>query len=241
MKAQNDDAQEKQIQLFILPYAGGSIAAFNKLTNLLDKRIDVVVVEYAGRGTRAREPLHENIWDMLQDAISYCNARRKVTMPYAVMGYSMGSILAYEILSRKAISGNLKHLFISAEVSPKYRSQELQNVKNISEKEILERAKKLGGMDERILANKRFADIYIRPMLSDYQNFFGYRFSDQDEKMEVATTLFYCEKDTALEKVKEWENLMDGAFCYHELGENHFFINTEYEKMANIINATLCQ
>ena len=160
----------KRIQLFILPYAGGSTAAFKKLTDLIDPSVDVVTVEYAGRGTRAKEPLATSIWSLLEDAIVYCRYRRRQDIPYAVMGYSMGSVLAYEILKREAIAGELKHLFIAAEVSPRDRCLELRKVKNPTEERILDRARRLGGLDDRMLQNKRFTDIYIKTccQITDY-------------------------------------------------------------------------
>lgn len=233
--------QNKKMQLFILPYAGGSIAAFKRLTDLIDDRIDVVTVEYAGRGTRAKDALASSIWELLDDAIAYCRERRDLDIPYSVMGYSMGSILAYEMVARKTLEGELKHLFISAEVSPKDRSLELRKVENPTEERILKRARSLGGLDERMLKNKRFADIYIKPMLSDYRIFFEYRFGDHNEKINVDTTFFYCEKDTALADVQKWYELIDGQFDFHELGENHFFINQHYKEMAKVINDTLCR
>ena len=229
------------MQLFILPYSGGSIAAFKRLTDLIDNQIDVVTVEYAGRGTRAKEKLASSIWELLDDAIDFCIDRRIPDIPYSVMGYSMGSVLAYEMVARKALRGELKHLFISAEVSPKDRSLELRKIDNPTEERILERARRMGGLDERMLRNKRFADIYITPMLSDYRLFFEYRFVDHNEKINVDTTFFYCEKDTAFVNVQKWDELIEGKFDFHELGDNHFFINQHYVEMAKIINETLCQ
>ena len=229
------------MQLFILPYAGGSIVAFKRLTDLIDDYIDVVTVEYAGRGTRAKDSLASSIWELLDDAIVYCHERRNPNIPFSVMGYSMGSVLAYEMVVRKALEGKLEHLFISAEVSPKERSLELHKFENPTEERIIERARILGGIDERMLNNKRFADIYIKPMLSDYRLFFEYRFFDHNDVINVDTTFFYCEKDTALEDVQKWNELIDGQFDFHELGENHFFINQHYEEMARVINDTLCQ
>ena len=233
--------KNKKVQLFILPYAGGSIAAFKRLTDLIDDCIDVVTVEYAGRGTRAKDSLASSIGELLDDAIAYCHERRNPSIPYSIMGYSMGSVLAYEIVVRKALEGKLRHLFISAEVSPKDRSLELRKVENPTEERILERARSLGGLDERMLKNKRFADIYIKPMLSDYRLFFEYRFCEHSEKVNVDTTFFYCEKDTAFDDVRKWNELIEGQFDFHELGENHFFINQYYEEMARVINNTLCQ
>ena len=230
----------KQIQLFIFPYAGGSIAAFKRLTDLINDQVDVITVEYAGRGTRAKEPMAKSIEALIQDAFSYCMERRDAELPYAVLGYSMGSVVAYEMLARKVLPGELKHFFVSAEVSPKDRSLELRKVPDPTEERILERARKLGGLDERMLSNKRFADIYIRPMLSDYRLFFDYRYTGYEEKIKSDTTFFYCEKDTKLEDIKKWAELIEGKQAYYELGENHFFINHYYGEMARVINETLC-
>ena len=226
--------------MFIFPYAGGSVASFKRLTDQIDKSIDVITVEYTGRGSRSKEPLAKSIEILLEDAIKFCQERRDEGRPYAVMGYSMGSVLAYEMLARKEITGELKHLFIAAEVSPKDRSLELRKVQNPTEERILERARRLGGLDERMLQNKRFAEIYIKPMLSDYRLFFDYRFGEYEEKIKTDTTFFYCEKDTALEDVKKWSELIEGQFDYHEFGSNHFFINQHSGEMAKIINDTLC-
>lgn len=230
----------RQIQLFILPYAGGSVAAFRRLTDLIDDRVNVVTVEYPGHGTRAREPLPTGFWRMLEDATDFCLARRDADMPYAVLGYSMGSILAYEMAARQAIPGELKHLFLCAEVSPRDRALELRKVENPTDARILERARQLGGLDERLLSNRRFAEIYIRPMLSDYRLFFQYRFPEHPGRIGTDATFFYCEKDTPYRDVAKWGELIDGRLAFHELGENHFFINHHYEAMARVINRTLC-
>ena len=231
----------KDIQLFILPYAGGSIASFKRLTDLINESIEVITVEYPGRGTRAKEPLVNSIQDLLNDAIEYCRDRKRPGIPYAIMGYSMGSVLAYEMVARDIFPELPLHMFIAAEVSPKDRALELRKVENPTEDRIIERAKKLGGFDERLLANKRFFDIYMKPMMLDYRLFFQYRFSGTPEKIKTDTTVFYCEKDTKWADVCKWEELIDGSFDYHEMGENHFFINQHYKEMACVINNILLQ
>lgn len=232
-------SDKKIIQLFIFPYAGGSAAAFKRLSDLIDEHVEVITVEYPGRGSRSKEPLADSLWDMLDDAISFCNMRRNINIPYAVMGYSMGSILAYEMLARNVIRGELRHFFVSAEVSPEDRTLELRKVQNPSTERILERAKQLGGLDERLLTNKRFSEIYIKPMVHDYQLFFEYRFSGNKEKLNVDTTFFYCDKDTSVEDVQKWIKLINGKYEFHEMGNNHFFINEFYREMAGIINKSL--
>lgn len=229
----------KRIQLFIIPYAGGSIASFRRLSSLIDEQVETVTVEFPGRGTRAKERLVHTFDELIDDVSSYINSRRNENLPYAVMGYSMGSIIAYEILSEGLIKGNLKHFFISAEVSPKARALELRQLNNPSDEEIMARVKSLGGFNERLAADKRFAEIYLKPMMSDYRLFFEYRFLDRSTKISTDATVFYCEEDTPLQYVKEWQTLIDGKLDFCELGNNHFFINDCYSEMATIINRNL--
>lgn len=231
--------QDKSIQLFIFPYAGGSIASFKRLTDLIDRRIEVVTIEYPGRGTRAKEPLAGDLKEMLDDAVEYCRVRRDADVPFAVMGYSMGCLLGYEMLVKNLLSGDLIHFFLAAEVSPQTRALELRQEEDPSEERVLERAKELGGLDVRMLGSKRFREIYLRPMISDYMHFFEYRYLDHKRKIRSDATIFFCEKDTARKDVREWEHLIDGCFDYHEIGNDHFFINQHYKEMADVINERL--
>ena len=226
----------KQLQLFILPYAGGSAASFAKFARLIDKRVEVITVEYPGRGARAQEAFASSITDLLFDVARFINARRVDNVPFCIMGYSMGSILAYELLSKNLIPGNTQHLFICAEVSPKERALDLQRVSELTESLILQRVRNLGGFDERLLDNQRFRKIYVDPMIADYKLFYGYRFENNYKILEANTTFFYCEDDTSLSDVQKWSALIDGVFDFYNLGDNHFFINKYYSEMANIVN-----
>lgn len=230
----------KQMQLFILPYAGGSIEAFKRLTDLIDDRIDVVTVEYAGRGTRAREPLASTFDELFNDSVSYAVSKRNEEIPYAILGYSMGGIFAYEFLKREVLKGINRHTFICAETSPKERASEFSKVNNPSDSLIMERARKLGGINERLVENERFYNIYMKPMLSDYKLLFNYRFQHQaNKKVRSDVTFFYSERDTPYKSLENWGELIEGNYDYYQFGDNHFFINQYYAEMASVINLHL--
>lgn len=232
--------QNKQLQLFILPYAGGSIEAFRRLSDLIDPQVEVITVEYSGRGTRAREPLAASLDELMNDAISYAVSRRNKKISYAILGYSMGGILAYEFLKRDVLTGTLCHTFICAEMSPKERALEFSRVDYPTDELILDRARKLGGINERLIDNKRFFNIFIQPMLSDYRLLYSYKFQPRDnQKIKSNVTFFYSENDTPYQSLTSWEDLIEGTFDYFQYGENHFFVNQHYEEMANVINSHL--
>lgn len=231
----------RKIQLFIFPYAGASSYSFRKLTDRIDDRIEVVVIEYSGRGTRAKEPLCKSWDEQVDDAIQYLCDRRNKMLPCAFLGYSMGTIIAYEILVRKVLCISPIHFFLAAEVAPHTRALELRQEKEITEEKIIKRARELGGLDDRLLGNNRFRKIYLEPMISDFRHFFEYNYLHDGEKSDINTTFFYCEDDTKLEDVKAWEQLFLGKSDYYECGKNHFFINSDYELMADVINKRLIE
>ena len=104
---------------------------------------------------------------------------------------------------------------------------------------MIERAKSLGGLDTRLLENKRFVEVYLRPMVSDFRHLFEYRYKDYGRTSHCDTTFFYSESDTKKKDVGQWEKLIDGSYEYYEMGSNHFFINQYYDEMAEVINEKL--
>ncbi len=231
--------KNKGMQLFVLPYAGGSNANFKRLKEGIDPRIEVIVIEYPGRGKRRGEDFSETLTGLIRDAADSMNRKRDVELPYSVLGYSMGSVLAYEILVSGEINGACSHVFLSAEISPRDRAAQLSQVQNPTDQFILKRAKGLGGLDPRLAENERFAQIFIRPLVSDYKLFYTYRFADGRDKLKCNATFFYSQKDTPLAEVKKWDELIEGDLDYYEFGENHFFINQYYAQMSEIINGHL--
>jgi len=232
---------DKKLQLFLLPFAGGSAAAFLRLTENLSPAVEAVTVEYAGRGTRAREPLAEDFSALLEDATNYIRRRRRAELPYALFGYSMGSLLAWELAAQERIGGKLEWLFLAAEVSPVEQTLSLRQSEAPTDEWIFSQVERFGGLDERIMSNPRFAKIYMRPMLSDFRRFCEYRFHDPGHRLKTDATIFYCDRDTPRQHVEKWRELIDGTVDLHEFGDNHFFINRFYREMAEIMNARLAE
>lgn len=230
---------DRKIQLFIMPYAGGSSYSFNKLLRYIDSKIDVVIVEYPGRGTRANEKLVDSFEDLLIDSMEYASVKRNMLMPYAIMGYSMGSILAYELLRSGVLGEKVSHTFICAQVSPIECSLEFSREGNLTDEAIIEKAREKGCVDDRLLYNKRFYDIYVYPVVSDYKLLYEYRYCEKGEPVVSNTTFFYCENDTSQKRLLEWNKLIEGEFDFYEYKGGHFFMNQYYREMASVINKKL--
>lgn len=226
----------KQLQLFLLPFAGGSSVSFKKLTALLDMRIEPITIEYAGRMTRRAEPYIDNYECFLMDVAKQIYKQKKFEIPYAVFGYSLGSVLIYDLLSQDMLGGNPVHVFICSKGSLIDRNKD-KEYSECSENEFIQEIAMLGGTDERILKNKRFHEIFLMPAKADFAVWEQYVF--KEGKIPCDATAIYSEKDPAAHGIHDWSKIVEGSVDYYEMGSNHFFINQYWQRVAEIINEHL--
>lgn len=78
-----------ELQLFCLPYSGGKAQVFNEILSLVSPGIEVFTIEYAGRGTRAKEPFFEEYNSFFYDVVYQISSKRNKRVPYALFGYSI--------------------------------------------------------------------------------------------------------------------------------------------------------
>lgn len=224
----------KKIQLFLLPYAGGNSVSFKRLTELLDDDVEAISVEYAGRLSRHKEEYITDYGEFLEDTAHYINARRN-GLPISILGYSLGSVLAFDLIIKKKVEGDLKHCFACArsDLRDESISQKYYKLSNL---EFTQKMIDLGGFDQRILDNKRFLEIYMEPVRKDYIVWSQYKYREEGNKIPCNTTVIYSSRDLLSNNVYGWKDLTEGDIDFYELGENHFFINQYYREMAEIIN-----
>ena len=225
-----------RVQLFVLPFAGGNSSSFNKLLQFVDEHIEVIQIEYSGRRTRLDEELITDYGKFVDDVVQQINLYRNSRGEFAVFGYSLGSVLTYDILREGMIRGKPVHAFMCAKGSLS-RRHEGMDYGCLPEEEFSGKMKDLGGIDERILKNKRFLDIYLIPVRSDYKVLSGFSF--HAGKIPCDISAIYSPEDPLCYEVEEMESITSGRIKLFPMGDNHFFINNHWQDVANIINEQL--
>lgn len=226
---------DEKIQLFILPFAGGNASSFNKLIEFIDQRIEVVTIEYSGRGTRLKEGYIVDYDMFIADVVQQIRRRRNPKLDLSLFGYSMGATIVYELTSSNMLDAKPKHIFYGARNCLK-----TEKLSAMDEDDFVRYSMTLGGFDEHIIQNKRMFKLFIHPLKDDYTIAKQYKFSE-GILPSCDTTVFYCEKDTSYNEVYGWSELTVGSTSFYEFGENHFFIKDHYKEIAEIINNTLLE
>lgn len=230
---------KKRIQLFCLPYAGGGASAFRELCGYLDQSIDAQMIEYPGRGRRRGDPFLETMDGLIADVKRQIEVCRMQNLPFVILGYSMGVEIAFD-LAQFVLDEKPKHLFFAAREAIRFETKG-HDYALLDGEHFINKIVEFGGLDEKILSNPRFCDIYMRQIYADYKLLHQYVFKPDYGKLSSDLTVFYCEKDTPFAQIETWKEHTVGETDFYEMGNNHFFIQQYAKEMAQIINAKLYQ
>ena len=226
--------------LFCLPYAGGSEAIYYKWKNYLNSDIQLEPIKLKGRGQRYNENFYENLEEAVDDIFEYIKYKI-VDNEYAILGYSMGSLLAYE-LYYKIVRENLRipeHMFFMAHKAPNINKKN-NNIHLLPNDKFIKKIIELGGTPNEVFENKELLELVLPILRNDFKIIENYVFKDKKEKIECNISVFNGkEDDIDLTELLAWKELGNKECKIYNFDGGHFFINNNIKKIINILNETL--
>lgn len=221
--------------LVILPYAGGDARSFYKLAAQLNE--EVFVIEYAGHGKRISEELNSSFFDFFSDV---CNSIEKIRngRPITLLGYSLGSILAYEYYAK--FPDRVKNLILCSRQSPLFDSTETKR-SSLGDDDLCTEILNMGGTDARLLYTDDF-NFYFNIIKNDF------RVVDDYNQLTHPIVKINCplqvnvglnDTDFSLKQANEWRKFIDenGYYEINIFQGGHFFFKKNIHSFANVINA----
>ena len=225
------------MKLICFTYAGGTGDFFQILEPELGGEIQLVCPDYAGHGKRRKEPFYRDFDQLADDLYQAVCAETSDGSDYSLLGYSMGSISAAEMLKRIIAKDEIplpKHIFLFAhephtklELSG-YSSGELDDL-------VKERTIRFGGLPESMINNPVFWRMQLPLFRADYGLIGDYDFNSLNLKTNIPATVFYSETDTPLSEMLAWKNYFIGECEFKCYSGNHFFIREHVGEIASVI------
>ena len=228
-----------RLRLFCFPYAGGSVSVFRHWSDYFTGDIELIGVQYPGRGDRYNETLIADCGQMV-DAI-YANIIPQLDVPTAFFGHSNGGLIAYE-LARKLQSANgysLFHLFLSASRSAADRHP-LSGRSALSDEELISELVSLGGTPPALLANKEMLELYLPILRADFALSDNYRYCSTPHLKSNSSILYGLrDKSVSKEEINGWQNIIQGGINFISVDGGHFFIHENLEIVISEIKRQL--
>lgn len=211
------------MRLFALPYAFGNSAVFYPLEKELDSDIELVPVEYSGHLMRYSEPLYNSINEMALDV--YSQIVDKICEDYAILGYSIGGLIAYELFNIIKSCGHLlpKHILIFGTNEPDHTYLKL-DYESFDIDQIRDFLSDFNGTSHKILENNDFLKKISSIVKSDCIALRDY-VSDNTKKITVPVTVLRGEDEKDRENCqKGWERFCSAKLDYKVVKGGHFFM-----------------
>jgi surfactin synthase thioesterase subunit len=227
------------LNLVCIPFAGGNRYSYRPLLDLMPTQINVVPLEFPGRGCRSSESLLTDMGAIVNDLYARISEHTKHGN-YAIFGHSMGGIVAY-LLARKIHDYGDRgpvHVFITGAPAPSAATRSDKRSHLLSKFEFIRFVNSLGGCQPGILDDEEMID-YLEPILrADCMAVETYKHG-QSFLLNIPLTIITGQEEKfGSEDLFLWAR-ESYKIDFITLPGNHFFIFSSAEELLEIINQKL--
>lgn len=234
----NGDAQ---LRLFCFHHAGGGILSFRNWAQELFPALEIYLIQLPGREKRLSEAAFTRMKPLIQELeqaiLPY------LERPFAFLGYSMGSLVAFELTRRLRQVHKIypEHLFVCARRAPQIPLHE-RPIHELPDPEFLEELHNLNGTPKEILANDELMALFIPTLRADFAVIETYDYYDE-AALKCPITAFGGSEDTevSLKDLEAWNLQTNNSFNLHILPGDHFFLHSARSRLLQIIYTTCTQ
>ncbi|MFG1954561.1 thioesterase II family protein [Micromonospora sp. NPDC048830] len=225
-------------QLVCFPHAGGSASFFLPMSRALSDDVQVLAVQYPGRGDRRSEPCVHTI-EALADAVADELARR-LDRPIALFGHSMGGLVAFEVARRLEVRGRTPlALFVSGCRAPSRRRGQVVRLRD--GEDVRAELERLGGTDPRLLDNRQALRAALPAMRNDYEAIDAYRLSSYAAPLSIPIHAYIGDSDPEVlpDEAVAWRRHTTGSFDLRTYPGGHFYLGSPEVDLASAIRTAM--
>ncbi|QRY50635.1 thioesterase II family protein [Mycolicibacterium septicum] len=226
---------ESTTATLVFPHAGGAALAYRGFGMALAAAgSDAYVMQYPQRGDRLSHPAAPTVTELAKDLFDAADWAGIGSI--RLFGHCMGAVVAFEfarIAERNGVA--IDALWVSASEAPS--AVAAAPALPMAESEILAEMVDLGGTDEALLADEDFVELLLMAVRADYAAFNRY---SCEADVTIAADIYALGGDRdhriSEDMLRRWESHTAGAFTCSIFDGGHFYLNTQLEDVAELVN-----
>ncbi|MGB3180591.1 MAG: alpha/beta fold hydrolase [Cyclobacteriaceae bacterium] len=212
------------MRIICFPFAGGSKYSYRPLLAAARDTMELLPLEYPGRGARLGERAAESLGEIVADAIKLVKDMTEGE-PFAFYGHSMGALVAYLVaadLAKEALP-QPSALFLTGRHAPVVEKEE-SGYHTLPKAALLQKIQELGGLPADVLGNEDLMDFFEPVIRGDFKALETFRFGGREPiDIPFHVLIGMTEKVTASEALA-WQELTSLPLNFGQLTGDHFFI-----------------
>jgi surfactin synthase thioesterase subunit len=229
------------MQLFCLPYAGGSALVYARWRRILPSWINVQPVELPGRGTRMDEPLHvepRRLAEQLAAELLHAPLDRG----YGLFGHSLGALIAFEVihvlLARGAPAPTI--MFASGTEAPSVRDGSKWRLP-LNDEALRDELRSLRGTPAEALDDPEIMRDALPVLRADFLMCGAYEYRRRQPLPCPIQVFGGVDDDVDREALEAWQCETSASFDIDMLPGHHFFIHSHQTELLSLIVSALAR
>lgn len=216
-----DPTDRARPRLFCFPAAGGNTAMFFRWRTRLADQVQVVPVELPGHRNRLAEPLHRSIDPLVDELMPVLH--EATGAPFALLGTSMGALIAFEAARRLVDLGvTPAHLIVASCPSP--RTPRPDTVHRLPDADFLQELGRMEATPAEVLESPDLTALLLPAWRADFTlvETYAYRAGPRVTVPLTAVAAAHDRYAPAAE-VLRWQHETNAAFSFVQVDAGHFF------------------
>lgn len=226
------------LRLICIPHAGGNAWVFREWAALLPEWVELWAVQLPGHGHRLRErPIRDFPTLLEQLGVALAPVLEGA---FALLGHSMGALLAWELARRCQRAGQEpRALIVSGRNAPQLADAP-ERLADLDDREIIDRLRRLNCTPEAVLQSAELMELSLPVVRADFAVIESHVYQP-GEPLNCRLTALGGLRDpqTDLLGLEAWGELGTGRFTLRQFPGDHFFIATHAAMVVRAIGADL--
>jgi surfactin synthase thioesterase subunit len=214
------------------PHSGGSATAFGDWAAAVPPDVDLVAVQYPGRGDRFVDPLVADVLAMAGHVAD--ELLRLPPRDHVLFGHSLGAVVAYETaLALRDAGGEPRRLCVSACLPP---GQLADRQLHLAPDDVFWAAVcRLGGIEPGIAENVELRELLLPVLRADLRAHATYRPSSGSTPLSCPVTCYHGVGDPLVDEARlaEWAGVTSGEFASRVRPGGHFHLNVGVAELVS--------
>lgn len=226
--------------LFCLPFGGGTAAVFRRWPALLAPAIDVLPVQFPGRGTRLAEAPRTRLTDLARELAGAIAPR--LSDRYALFGYSLGALVAFEVARelRRRAAPQPCHLLVCARRAPSLREDEAP-VHALPEVSFVEQVRRrYEAIPPEVAGEPDLMRLLLPALRADFEMLETYEYTSE-EPLDCPITAMGGMDDARAsdDELEAWGRETRHRLTVRRFAGGHFFFRGCEEQVVGLVRAQL--
>jgi pyochelin biosynthetic protein PchC len=227
-------AEAPAVRLVCFPHSGGSATAFTDWAAAMPPAVELVAVQYPGRGDRFAEQLVDDVAEMAGHVV--VELLQLPRSDHVLFGHSLGALVAYETaMSLRDMGAEPRRLCASACLPPGHMKN--RDVHLAPDDEFWAALCALGGIDPGIAEDAELRELLMPTLRSDLRAHAKYRPRSGTKPLSCPVSCYHGVGDPLVEEARltEWAGASSGEFTLKARPGGHFHVATDVAGLVSDI------